>query len=79
MIQSAQFIARSVCSKDKAIVFTGAFRPERLKDSDAAFNVGCAIGALNVLQRGVFVCMNGRVLSSERCRRDESSGKFEEM
>ena len=34
---------------DKVIVFTGAFLPETFKDSDASFNVGVAVGAVQVL------------------------------
>ncbi|KAJ8309239.1 hypothetical protein KUTeg_014113 [Tegillarca granosa] len=44
MIETASFVARLV--KDKTIVITGAFLPETFKNSDADFNVGLAIGAL---------------------------------
>jgi L-asparaginase len=36
----------------KRIVFVGSFKPERFKDSDATFNIGVAIGALQVRPRG---------------------------
>jgi L-asparaginase len=47
--------------KDKAIVLVGASQPYRFRESNAEFNVGVAIGALNVLENGVYVAMNGRV------------------
>lgn len=33
-------------------------------------------GALNVIRRGVYICMNGRVFDVSRCRRDAHSGIF---
>ncbi len=36
----------------KTIVMTGAMRPEKFTDSDAQFNFGLAVGALNVLVAG---------------------------
>ena len=38
---------------DFAVVFTGAEKPERFRGSDASFNVGFALGAL----QGVGRCM----------------------
>ena len=39
--------------KNKVIVLTGAMRPEKSSYSDASFNVGTAIGAINILKNGV--------------------------
>jgi len=61
----------------KAIVLTGAYRPERFANSDAAFNIGVAIGALNTLQEGTFIAMNGLILPAERVVKNPESGKFE--
>ena len=46
---------------NKVIVLTGASQPYKFRESDAEFNVGVAIGALNILEKGVYICMNGRV------------------
>lgn len=46
---------------DKTIVFTGASRPERFRDSDADFNLGGAIAAVQTLPHGVYIVMSGRV------------------
>ena len=35
----------------------GKFRPQRFRESDAPFNVGVAVGAVQVLPAGVFVAM----------------------
>ncbi|XP_076442677.1 uncharacterized protein LOC143281358 [Babylonia areolata] len=58
------------------IVLTGAFLPERFKDSDADFNVGVAVGAMQGgLPPGVYVALGGRVWSWDRVTRLES-GQF---
>ena len=60
-----------------AIVLTGAGLPHKFRDSDAGVNIGTAIGALNVIERGIYVAMNGRVYSWNTCRKD-AGGKFVE-
>ena len=57
----------------KTIVVTGSITPDCMKKSDATFNIGVALGALNVLRRGVFICMNGRIFESSRCEYDNST------
>lgn len=43
----------------KTIVLTGASRPEIFKNSDAAFNLGFAISAVQNLEPGIYIAMNG--------------------
>ena len=62
--------------KDKIIILTGAMRPEKFKDSDADFNLGTAIGALNVLEKGVYIAMNGRIYSWDKVKRNLENGQF---
>jgi L-asparaginase len=64
--------------KEKVIVFTGALSPARFKGSDAVFNVGCAVGALQALPPGVYVAMSGRVLPADRVLKNREAGRFEE-
>lgn len=47
---------------DKTIVITGATLPEKFSDSDAMFNVGMAVAAVTILDKGVYVALNGRVM-----------------
>jgi len=54
MIETAAFCASKGVCDDKCVIFTGAMKPERFYDSDAAFNVGASIGALSVLQVYVY-------------------------
>lgn len=60
---------------NKVIVLTGASQPYKFRESDAEFNIGVAIGALNVLQGGVHVVMNGRVYKWDKCEK-RSDGWF---
>jgi L-asparaginase len=75
MIETARKLSRI---KNKTIVLTGAMKPEKFSDSDASFNVGAAVGALNVLSSGVYIAMSGRVLPWNKVRRDERTGRFVE-
>jgi len=61
----------------KAIVLTGAYRPERFTNSDAAFNIGLAVGAVNHIEQGTFVAMNGKVMRPERISKNPETGAFE--
>jgi len=63
--------------KNKVIVLTGASQPWRFRESDAEFNIGVAIGALNALNNGVYIAMNGRVYEWDKCQKLED-GKFVE-
>lgn len=62
---------------DRVIVMTGALHPARFIDSDAVFNIGCAIGAVQVLPPGVWIAMNGRVWDPEHVRKNRSANRFE--
>jgi len=75
MIETARKLSRI---KNKAIVLTGALKPEKFSDSDASFNVGAAVGALNTLSSGVYIAMNGRILPWNKVKRDERTGRFVE-
>lgn len=63
--------------KGKTIVITGSSRPERFSDSDASFNLGTAIGAVQILPSGVYIAMSGRVYKWNECEKAES-GQFVE-
>ncbi|MFA5021477.1 MAG: asparaginase domain-containing protein [Patescibacteria group bacterium] len=65
--------------KDKTIVITGAMRPEKFSDSDAMFNVGAAVIALQTLPHGVYIVMNGKVYSYNKVKRDTETGQFVEI
>jgi L-asparaginase len=62
----------------KVIVFTGAMEPAGFKNSDAVFNVGCAIGAIQQVDEGVYIAMNGRIYHPNKVRKNRDAGRFEE-
>jgi L-asparaginase len=61
------------------IVFTGAMIPYSLEDSDAVFNLGCAVGAVQQLPPGVYVCMSGRIFGWDNCVKNREKGIFEPL
>ena len=62
--------------KDKTIIITGAMRPERFSNSDASINVGMAIGAINVLESGIYIARHGKILLWNKCKRNLETGQF---
>jgi L-asparaginase len=72
MLQTAEKLS---VIKDKTIVITGAMRPEKFSDSDAPFNVGMAVGAIGALSSGIYIAMHGRMISWEKCIRNDE-GQF---
>ena len=62
--------------KDKVIVLTGSMKPEIFSNSDAAFNVGVAVSAVELLSNGVYIAMNGRIYDWDKCKKDEKLVKF---
>jgi len=61
----------------KVIVLTGALNPARFQGSDAVFNIGCAVGALQGLLDGVYIAMNGRIWDPLRVRKNRDANRFE--
>ncbi len=62
----------------KSVVMTGAMVPYSFTASDAVFNLGCAVTAVQLLPPGVYVAMNGRVFPWDRVRKHRETGTFEE-
>ena len=62
----------------KCIVLTGAMEPAHFKSSDAVFNIGVAVGALNSLPDGVYMAMNGRIFDPNKCRKNRARHMFED-
>jgi len=61
----------------KTIVLTGALEPARFIDSDAPFNVGMAVAALQTCAPGVYLVMNGRVFEAGNVRKNARTNTFE--
>ena len=64
---------------DKVIVLTGSMQPAAFKQSDAAFNIGFAVAALQTLPVGVHIAMNGRIFDPQRARKNLELERFESL
>jgi L-asparaginase len=64
---------------DKVIVLTGASQPARFYSSNAIFNIGCAVAAVQSLPSGVYVVMNGRIFDADKVRKNQETRKFEDV
>ncbi len=63
----------------KVIVLTGSMAPSRFRNTDAIFNVGYAMAAVQLLPEGVYIAMNGRVFNPARLRKNKQTQQFEEV
>jgi L-asparaginase len=61
----------------KTIVLTGALAPARFRITDAVFNLGLALGAVQSLPCGVAIAMNGTVFPAGTVRKNRELGRFE--
>jgi L-asparaginase len=75
MVESAQTIAKSI-SADKVVVLLGAMVPYQFKQSDALFNFGCALTAVQILSPGVYITMNGQIFDYREVQKNRTIGEF---
>jgi len=65
--------------EDKVIVLTGALAPAIFRDTDALFNVGCALTAVQASEPGVYIAMNGILFDGVNVRKDVENERFEKI
>ncbi len=75
MIETAAFL-RNI--SDKTIVLTGSMYPAQYRDSDAVFNLGCALIGAQLLRPGVYIAMNGRIFDPGNSVKNVALNRFEE-
>ena len=75
MVDTAKVL---LCVKEKTIVMTGAMEPSRFNTSDAVFNLGSAVSAVQTLPFGVYLSISGRVFKPENVRKNREQKIFEE-
>ena len=76
MVETAQYL-KSI--KNKTIVLTGALTPARFNSTDAIFNIGCAVAAVQTQPKGVWVIMSGLVWDPDHVRKNRNANRFEEV
>lgn len=62
----------------KTIVLTGSMYPAQFRDSDAVFNIGCAVTAVQILEPGVYIVMNGSIFKPDHARKNIKMNRFED-
>jgi len=76
MVQTAKLLKTI---PDKVIVLTGSMQPARFKASDAEFNIGTAVAAVQVMPDGVYIAMNGRIFDPDKVKKNWEQNRFEEL
>jgi L-asparaginase len=74
MVETAKKLAGI---QGKTIVLTGALKPALFKTTDAVFNIGCAVAAVQTMNPGIYIAMNGRIFSHDKVRKNFQLGQFE--
>ncbi len=74
MVQTAKALAKI---KGKKIVLTGALQPAAFADNDAVFNIGCAVAAVQLVEDGVYIAMNGQIFAADVVVKNRSKNRFE--
>jgi L-asparaginase len=62
---------------DKTVVFVGSLSPARFKGTDAEFNLGFALAAVQLLPPGAYVAMNGHVFRADDVVKNRAENRFE--
>ncbi len=74
MVETAQVLGKAALAR--TIVLTGAMVPFAFGNSDALFNLGAAVAAVQLLPAGVWIAMNGRIFTWDNVRKDRDRGVF---
>ncbi|HIP94608.1 MAG TPA: asparaginase [Leucothrix sp.] len=77
MVETAGVIAG--LNTEKTIVLLGAMVPYVFKHTDAVFNFGFALAAVQTLPHGVYIAMNGQVFTWDSVRKNRALGVFENI
>ncbi len=77
MAKTAELLGKGC--RGKTIVLTGAMVPYSIRNSDAMFNLGSAVTAVQLLEPGVYICMNGTVFPWNNVKKNTKLGVFEEI
>ena len=75
MVETAGVLGKGLANK--TVVLVGAMVPFTFRDSDAVFNMGFALAAVQTLPPGVYITMNARVFAWDNVRKNRESGAFE--
>ncbi len=77
IVETAKMLGENI--QNKTIVLFGAMIPASLWGSDAMFNLGSALTAVQTLDKGVYITMNGRIFSWDNVMKNVKLGEFREL
>jgi L-asparaginase len=76
MVDTGQLLKQAT---GKTVVIMGAMQPAIIKLTDADFNLGVAVAAVQALQEGVYLCMNGRIYDVDKVSKNRAQGQFQDL
>jgi len=76
MVKTARYLNNI---NNKTIILTGALEPALFKTSDALFNIGCALGALQAVEKGCYIAMNGKIFPADNVKKNVKESRFENL
>lgn len=74
MIETAQLLGKS--KLNKTIILFGSMVPFSFNNSDALFNFGSAVAAVQMMPVGVYLTMNGQIFDWNNVKKDKVHGIF---
>jgi L-asparaginase len=77
MVETGKWLLKH--APQKHVVLTGALQPAAFRETDAVFNIGCAIGALQMVSPGAYIAMNGQVFDVTRVTKNVAANRFESI
>ena len=63
----------------KTIILTGSLSPARFNTTDAIFNIGMAVAAVQSVEPGVYLVMNGQVFAEGEVFKNHAANRFEKI
>jgi L-asparaginase len=77
MVETANMLGKE--QLNKTIVLVGAMIPYVFKDTDAVFNFGFALSAVQATKHGVYVAMNGMIFNYDNVIKNRELGVFQTL
>lgn len=77
MAETAKLLSGGGATTNKVIVLTGAMVPYAFGRSDALFNLGSALAAVQLLDQGVYITMNGKIFDWDKVAKNNELGEFQ--
>jgi L-asparaginase len=74
MMDTAQYLSDI---EGKTIIMTGSLAPARFAMTDAMFNVGMAVAAVQAMYHGVYIAMNGPIFPAKSVIKNRNMNGFE--